>query len=300
MPSDLTPSEPADTHFPTKSKLSSSKAKKHDIPKGLWSRCPKCGQMLFKKELEQNLKVCAHCQYHFPMRARERVLSLIEDGAFHELDADMVSVDVLKFTDTMPYPVRLQKHQRSTGLKDAAVTGIGPMGEHRVALGVLDFHFIAGSMGSVVGEKVARLIETATDLKLPLVLICASGGARMQEGTFSLMQMAKTTAVLTRHAQAGLACICVLTDPTTGGVLASFATLGTLVVAEPGALIGFTGPRVFKDAAQTYLPPGFQTAEFLAERGLIDIIVPRRELKGRLCQFLSYLTTESKPAAGVL
>jgi acetyl-CoA carboxylase carboxyl transferase subunit beta len=198
-------------------------------------------------------------------------------------------VDMLKFTGVAPYTAKLESYQKSTSLKDAVCTGVGRIGKHRLALGVMDFGFLGGSMGSVVGEKLTRLIETATDKGLPLIIISTSGGARMYEGMFSLMQMAKTCAALAYHGKARLPYISVLTDPTYAGVMASFASVGDLILAEPGAMIGFAGPRVIKDTTQAELPPGFQTAEFLLEHGVIDAIVPRLELKARLAYYLDYL-----------
>ncbi len=283
--------------FVKKPKLVSSKSKKREIPEGLWTKCPKCSTMVFDKELDENFKVCTHCQYHFPISARERIHSLVETCTFQEMDADMTSVDVLNFTGAASYTSKLEKYQKSTGLKDAAITGIGKIGEHRSALGVMDFTFLGGSMGSVVGEKLTRLIEIATSKALPIILISTSGGARMYEGMFSLMQMAKTCGALAYHAQARLPYISVLTDPTMAGVMASFATVGDLILAEPGAMIGFAGPRVIKDTTQAELPPGFQTAEFLLAHGLIDAIVSRKEMKPRLIDYLNYLSAGQKHAA---
>ena len=278
------------TIFTKKPKLGSSKSKKKEIPEGLWTKCKKCGNMVFDKELDENLKVCPQCGYHFPIGARERIHSLVETCTFEELDADMMSVDVLNFTGVASYKSKLEKYQKSGALKDAVITGLCRIGEQRTALGVMDFAFLGGSMGSVVGEKLTRLIEKATEKRLPVVLISASGGARMYEGMFSLMQMAKTCGALAYHAKARLPYISVLTDPTTAGVMASYATVGDLIIAEPGAMIGFAGPRVIKDTTQAELPPGFQTAEFLLERGLIDAIVPRKEMKTRLVEYLGFLT----------
>jgi acetyl-CoA carboxylase carboxyl transferase subunit beta len=278
------------TSFVKKQKIATRKSKRREIPEGLWRKCPKCASMVFDKELDENLKVCSHCQHHFPIGARERIHSLVETCTFEEMDADMVSVDILEFTGLASYTSKLTKYQGSTGLKDAVVTGIGMIGEKRTALGVMDFSFLGGSMGSVVGEKLTRLIERATEKGLPLVIVSSSGGARMYEGMFSLMQMAKTCGALAYHAQAGLPFISVLTDPTTAGVMASFASVGDLILAEPGAMIGFAGPRVIKDTTQSELPPGFQTAEFLLDHGLIDAIVPRKEMKSRLIAYLSYMT----------
>jgi acetyl-CoA carboxylase carboxyl transferase subunit beta len=245
--------------------------------------------MVFDKELDENLKVCSHCQHHFPIGSRERIHSLVETCTFEEMDAKLESIDVLSFTGAASYTSKLEKYQRETGLKDAVITGIGKIGEHRAALGVMDFKFLGGSMGSVVGEKLTRLIEAATAKSLPVVIISTSGGARMYEGMFSLMQMAKTCAALAYHAKARLPYISVLTNPTTAGVMASYASVGDLIIAEPGAMIGFAGPRVIKDTTQAELPPGFQTAEFLLDHGLIDAIVPRKELKAKLISYLSFL-----------
>src|SRR6266705_2924749 len=285
------------TSFVKKPKLAAAKSKKREIPEGLWTKCPKCSTMVFDKELYENLKVCTHCQYHFPVSARERIHSLVETCTFEEMDANMTSVDVLNFTGAASYTSKLEKYQKSTGLKDAVITGIGKIGEHRSALGVMDFTFLGGSMGSVVGEKLTRLIEKATEKALPLILISTSGGARMYEGMFSLMQMAKTCAALAYHAKARLGYISVLTHPTTAGVMASYASLGDLILAEPGAMIGFAGPRVIKDTTQAELPPGFQTAEFLLDHGLIDAIVSRKEMKSRLIDYLDYMANgKTSPA----
>lgn len=284
------PGAPISSAFLKKPKIASSKSKKREIPEGLWTKCPKCEAMLYDKELDENLKVCQRCSHHFPIGARERIHSLVETCSFEEMDVGMDSVDVLKFTGVASYTAKLEAYQKSTGLKDAVVTGIGKLGSHRVALGVMDFSFLGGSMGSVVGEKLTRLIEVATAKGLPAIIISASGGARMYEGMCSLMQMAKTCAALAYHGKNGLPYISVLTNPTTAGVMASFASVGDLIIAEPAAMIGFAGPRVIKDTTQSELPPGFQTAEFLLEHGLIDAIVPRKEMKERLAYYLEYLT----------
>src|SRR5207249_982925 len=229
------------------------------------------------------------CGHQFPIGARERINALVETCSFEEMDAQMTSVDALRFTGVAAYTDKLQEYQKTTGLKDAVITGIGKVGGHRVALGVMDFVFLGGSMGSVVGEKLTRLIEAGTERALPVIIISTSGGARMYEGMFSLMQMAKTCGALAYHAKARLPYISVLTHPTTAGVMASYASVGDLIVAEPGAMIGFAGPRVIKDTTQAELPPGFQTAEFLVDRGLIDSKIPRKDLKARLVDYLSYL-----------
>jgi acetyl-CoA carboxylase carboxyl transferase subunit beta len=289
----LTP-PPAPTTQPTfvkKPKIASAaKSRKRDIPEGLWTKCPKCETMVFDKELDENLKVCPKCHFHFPIGARERIHSLVETCTFEEINADMTSVDVLGFTGVGTYTSKLVAYQKSTTLKDAVLTGFAKIGSHGVGLGVMDFSFLGGSMGSVVGEKLTRLIERATEKNLPVIIISTSGGARMYEGMFSLMQMAKTSAALAYHAKVRLPYISVLTHPTTAGVMASYASLGDLILAEPGAMIGFAGPRVIKDTTQAELPPGFQTAEFLLDHGLIDAIVPRQEMKEQLGEYLDYLT----------
>ena len=293
----VTPAPPPSgaTSFVKKPKLA-GKSKKREIPEGLWTKCLKCGSMVFDKELDENLKVCTSCGYHFTIGARERIHSLVETCTFEETDAEMTSVDILQFTGPASYISKLEKNRKTTGLKDAVITGLCKIGEHRTALGVLDFSFLGGSMGSVVGEKLTRLIEKATEKALPLIIISTSGGARMYEGMFSLMQMAKTCGALAYHAKACLPYISVLTDPTTAGVMASYASVGDLIIAEPGAMIGFAGPRVIKDTTQAELPPGFQTAEFLLDHGLIDSIVPRKEMKSRLIDYLNYLTVAQKEA----
>src|SRR5213078_2699444 len=287
----------SETTFAKKPKLGSTKSKKRDIPEGLWTKCPKCSTMIFDKELDDNLKVCAKCGHHFPIGARERINALVETCSFEEMDAQMMSVDVLKFTGVAAYADKLEGHQKSTGLKDAVITGVGKIDGYRVALGVIDFNFLGGSMGSVVGEKLTRLIEAATEKGLSLIIISASGGARMYEGMFSLMQMAKTCGALAYHANAKLPYISVLTHPTTAGVMASYASVGDLIIAEPGAMIGFAGPRVIKDTTQAELPPGFQTAEFLLDHGLVDAIVPRKEMKERLASYLDFMMSGRKEVA---
>src|SRR5512139_770885 len=288
------PPADANTTFAKKPKLPGRKSRKKDIPEGLWTKCPKCASMVFDKELDENLKVCLRCQHHCPIGARERIHSLVETCTFEEMDAEMTSVDVLNFTGVASYTSKLEGYQKSTGLKDAVITGIGKIGEHRAGLGVMDFGFLGGSMGSVVGEKLSRLIEKATEKTLALIIISTSGGARMYEGMFSLMQMAKTCAALAYHAKARLPYISVLTHPTTAGVMASFATVGDIIIAEPGAMVGFAGPRVIKDTTQAELPPGFQTAEFLLEHGLIDAIISRNEMKSQLIEYLNFLSNGQK------
>ncbi|MEY2411364.1 MAG: acetyl-CoA carboxylase carboxyl transferase subunit beta [Verrucomicrobiota bacterium] len=293
----VTPPPPQpETAFVKKPKLP-GKSKRKDIPEGLWTKCPKCETLVFDKELDENLKVCPKCSHHFAITARERIHSLVETCSFEEMDAEMSSVDILQFTGVASYKAKLEAYQKSTTLKDAVITGIGKIAGFRTALGVMDFSFLGGSMGSVVGEKLTRLIEAATDRGLPVIIISTSGGARMYEGMFSLMQMAKTCGALAYHARAKLPYISVLTHPTTAGVMASYASVGDLILAEPCAMIGFAGPRVVKDTTQAELPPGFQTAEFLLEHGLIDAIIPRTEMKERLAYYLEFLTAGRQPTA---
>jgi len=287
------------TAFTKKPKLGAAKPKdkKREMPEGLWTKCPACETMIFDRELDENLKVCSKCNHHFPIGSRERIHSLVETCTFEEMDAGMTSVDILNFKGASTYKSKLDAYKKNTMLKDAVVTGLCKIGDHRAALGVMDFDFLGGSMGSVVGEKLTRLIERGTEKALPVIIISSSGGARMYEGMFSLMQMAKTSAALAYHAQKNLPYISVLTHPTTAGVMASYASLGDLILAEPGAMIGFAGPRVIKDTTQAELPPGFQTAEFLMDHGLIDSIISRREMKTQLIKYLDFLTAGRKTAA---
>lgn len=262
---------------------------KRGVPEGLWRRCPGCQQTIFRKEVERRLGVCPECDYHWYVSARERIRQLIDEGTFEEWDADLWPADPLGFVDSKPYSQRLKDEQARTGLADAAVTGQGMIRGRRVAFGVTDSAFIMGSMGSVVGEKITRLIERATEHSLPLVIVSASGGgARMHEGMLSLMQMAKVSAALARFDQAGGLFISVLTNPTMGGVAASFASLGDLIFAEPKALIGFAGPRTIKATIRIELPKGFQTSEFLLEHGFIDRIVSRQNLKTEIARAIDY------------
>ncbi|WP_269538703.1 acetyl-CoA carboxylase, carboxyltransferase subunit beta [Cerasicoccus fimbriatus] len=265
---------------------STVRVKKKDIPAGLWTKCPESGEIVYNKELEENWMVVPKSGYHFQLKARRRAELLIDDGTFVEHDANLTSVDPLEFVDNKPYPQRIEAAQAKTGEKDALLSGTGELNGMPVSLAVMDFSFNGGSMGSVVGEKIARAIERATEGGMPVIIVCASGGARMQEGILSLMQMAKTSAALARHSEAGLPYIAVLTNPTMAGVMASFASLGDVIIAEPKALIGFAGPRVIKETTQQDLPSGFQTSEFLLEHGLVDQIVPRLEMKNRLSVLL--------------
>lgn len=265
------------------------KRPKRGVPEGLWFRCPGCGASIFRKEAEKLHNVCPQCEYHFYVSAAERIAQVLDEGTFEEWDAHLRSTDPLEFADTKPYRERLVAEQKRTGLSDAAVTGTGMIRARRVAFGVTDSAFIMGSMGSVVGERLTRLIEGATERKLPLIIISGSGGgARMHEGILSLMQMAKVSAALARYDRAGGLFISVLTNPTMGGVAASFASLGDLVFAEPKALIGFAGPRTIKATIRLELPKGFQTSEFLLEHGFIDRIMPRSRLKSEIARAIDY------------
>ena len=286
----VTPPGPTtETAFLTKPKLA-ARSKKREIPEGLWTKCPKCENLIYDKELDDNLKVCPKCGNHFPIGARERIHSLVETCSFQEMDVEMTSIDILKFTGAASYEAKLAAYRKKSPMvKDAVVTGIGRIGHHRVAIGVMDFSFLGGSMGSVVGEKLTRLIEDATLKGLPVVIFSSSGGARMYEGMFSLMQMAKTCGALAYLAKQRLPYISVLVDPCYAGVMASYASVGDLILAEPEAQIGFAGARVIKDTTQAELPPGFQTAEFLRDHGLIDEIIPRDKMKERLMSFLDYM-----------
>lgn len=274
-------------------------AKRVEIPEGLWTKCKACGEAVYTRELDQNLRICPKCGFHFPLGAWQRIASLVEQGSFQEMDSEMVSVDALKFTGVSAYSDKLRQNRAETGLKDAVVTGLGQMGAHRVGLAVMDFRFLGASMGSVVGEKITRVIEQSTKERIACIVVSASGGARMYEGMLSLMQMAKTSAALTRHGQARLPYVSVLTNPTYAGVMASFASLGDLIVAEPGALIGFAGPRVIKDTTQSELPRGFQTAEFLLDRGLVDLVIHRKQLKAELTNLLDYMAPAPQAVAAV-
>lgn len=258
-----------------------------EFPSHLWTQCPGCGEMLFNKQLVRNLNVCTSCEHHFRFGGRERIELLVDRGSFEEHDSEMTSADPLVFADSKPYPTRIEAARAKSGEQDAVITGFALIGEVPTAIASMDFDFIGGSMGSVVGEKITRVAERALAERRPLVIVSASGGARMQEGTIALMQMAKIVAALGRLADAGLPFVSVLTDPTTGGVLASYASLGDLIVAEPGALIGFSGARVTDQTIGEKLPTGFQRSEFVLEHGFIDQIVPRAQLRDRVAFFLT-------------
>ena len=261
--------------------------KTQEFPTHLWTQCPSCGEMLFNKQLERNHSVCKKCGHHFKLGALARIDLLADPKSFSETDADMVSSDPLGFVDSKPYPERIAAARAKSGHKDAVLTGDAQISGISVVLAVMDFEFMGGSMGSVVGEKLTRAAERALAEHKPLVIVSASGGARMQEGTIALMQLAKTVAAIARLDEAAIPFISVLTDPTTGGVLASFASLGDIVLAEPGALIGFSGARVTSETIGEKLPKGFQRSEFLLEHGFVDQVVPRTQLKERVAFFLN-------------
>jgi acetyl-CoA carboxylase carboxyl transferase subunit beta len=257
---------------------------------GLWVKCPGCRQPIYKPDLEANLRVCPKCQYHFKIGARERIELLLEPG-YELVDGGLRSTDPLNFTDVKPYKQRLRKAQQETGLDDAVLNALGQLGPHEVVLSAMEYSFIGGSMGAVVGETIARAVDRARITRKPLIVIAASGGARMMEGVVSLMQMAKISTALAQLDDARVPYICVLTDPTTGGVTASFAMLGDLNVSEPGALIGFAGPRVIEQTIRQKLPEGFQRAEFLLEKGFLDAVVHRKDLRTYLIRALEFLKT---------
>jgi len=264
------------------------RAKKKDIPEGLWLRCPGCEEMVYRKRVEENLHVCPECQYHFKIGARQRIALLADADSFEEYLPNLVSPDPLGFKDRKTYGERLAEAQRETNLYDAAVVGRAYIKGRPVVLGALDPNFIMGSMGSVVGEKIATAAEKATELAVPLVICSASGGARMQESVLSLAQMVKTSAAVGRLDRAGGLYISVMTNPTTAGVAASFAFLGDVIIAEPGAMIGFTGPRVIYQTIRQELPEGFQTAEFMLEHGFVDRITHRRDLRSEIAALIDY------------
>ena len=268
--------------------------KKVEIPKGLWEKCSNCGEVIHSLELSENQQVCPKCDHHLPISGHERISALLDPETFEELDADMLSVDTLEFKGMASYTERLRTYQKKTGLNDAFVGGLGKLEGRKVAVGVMDFQFLGASMGAVVGEKITRLVERATREKIGVVIFSASGGARMYEGMFSLLQMAKTCGALALHAEAKLPYISVLTHPTLGGVSASFATVGDVNIAEPKAMIGFAGPRVIRETTHQDLPPGFQTAEFLEKHGLVDMIVHRKKMRSTLIDLLNYTLQKQK------
>ena len=271
-----------------------SSARKKDIPQGLWLKCKGCGVIVYKEKLQENDNVCPDCQYHYPLTAQERIELLTDQESFEEIDANLSSLDPLEFAGGAIYPEKLEKSRAKSGMTDAIMCGTAALDKRDYCLGVMDFRFLGASMGSVVGEKVTRLTELATAKRNPLVIVTASGGARMYEGMLSLMQMAKTSGALAVHQDAGLPYIVIITHPTTAGVSASFASLGDVIVAEPGALVGFAGPRVIKQTTQSELPEGFQTSEFLMKHGFIDRVIPRNKLRHELSLFLEYFTGSLK------
>ena len=264
--------------------------KKRDIPQGLFQKCPGCSEVVHEIELVQNQRVCPRCDFHFAQSAKERIENLLDPESFVEMDAELKSVDTLRFQGMASYKDRLKKYQESTGLVDAVISGHGMIDGFKVAVAVMDFSFLAATMGSVVGERITRAIEYGTAKRSAVIIVAASGGARMYEGMLSLMQMAKTSGALARHAQERLPFISILTNPTTAGVMASFASLGDVILAEPKSMIGFAGPRVIKETTHQDLPEGFQTAEFLVEHGLIDLIVHRKKMRDQICHLLGYFS----------
>lgn len=261
-----------------------------EMPDGLWTKCDRCGEIIYKKQLEEQAYTCPKCNFHFRIGTAQYVKLLFDEGTFVETDTHIRSADPLQFVDTKPYTERLRDAYRRFGPSDALTIGHGSIGDLRISFGCMNFTFIGGSMGSVVGEKFVRAVRRSLQERMPLVMISASGGARMQEAAFSLMQMAKTSAALTELSDAGLPYISVITDPTTGGVSASFAMLGDIILAEPGALIGFAGPRVIEQTIRKKLPEGFQSAEFQLEHGFVDMIVHRKELRSTIIRLLRLLT----------
>lgn len=266
-----------------------SETKKKEIPDGLWLKCENCGEIIHRTILEQQFYTCQKCNFHFRIGSKEYISILLDEGTFKETDAKMKSKDILNFIDTKPYKQRIKESIAKTKLNDAVRTGTGKINGIDVAVACMDFGFIGGSMGSVVGEKVARITDKARKLKIPLIIVSASGGARMMEGAFSLMQLAKTNAKLAQLAKESIPYISILTDPTTGGVTASFAMMGDINIAEPGALIGFAGPRVIRQTIGKDLPPGFQRAEFQLEHGFVDMVVHRKEMKETITRLLKLL-----------
>ena len=270
-----------------------SKNRRGDIPEGLFQKCPGCNEVVSEIELNENLRVCPRCDYHFALSATDRIGNLLDARTFVEMDADLRSIDTLRFQGMASYKDRLKSYQERTGLTDAVISGHGMLDGYKVAIAVMDFGFLAATMGSVVGERITRVIEHGTDERAAVIIVAASGGARMYEGMLSLMQMAKTSGALARHADAKLPYISVLTNPTTAGVMASFASLGDVIVAEPKSMIGFAGPRVIKETTHQDLPKGFQTAEFLEEHGLVDMIVHRKKMRETISQLLGYFSSGS-------
>ena len=272
-----------------KPQYSTVTVKKKDIPKDLWTKCPKTGEIIYNRVLKENLMVVPNSGYHFPLKARDRIASMLDEGTFEEMDIGVYSLDPLEFNATSSYPEKLKQNQAKTKETDTVISGMGEMGGMPMSIAVMDFRFMAASLGSAAGEKITRAIERGVEKSCPVIIVSASGGARMQEGILSLMQLAKTSAALAKLSEAGLPYFSILTNPTTAGVMASYASLGDVIIAEPEALIGFAGPRVIKETTQQDLPEGFQTSEFLLERGLVDIIVPRLEMRDRMINLMKVL-----------
>jgi acetyl-CoA carboxylase carboxyl transferase subunit beta len=281
-----------------KEPLVSIKEPRTRMPEGLWIKCDSCKEIIYKQELERNLHVCPRCQHHFRISARSRIDLLVDPDSFQERHATLRSLDPLHFKDQKSYPDRIRAAQKATGMQDALLAGVATIGGYRVSICALEFAFMGGSMGSVVGEKVTRAVEEAVAERIPFIAAACSGGARMQESALSLMQLAKTSAALARLGQLRLPYIALLTDPTTGGVTASFAMLGDIAIAEPNALIGFAGPRVIQDTIRQELPAGFQRSEFLLNHGFLDMIVERRNLRPSLIQLLQFFCGPSASAPG--
>jgi acetyl-CoA carboxylase carboxyl transferase subunit beta len=264
---------------------------------GIFVKCPECDNPLYKRELTESLEVCTHCDYHFRYPARDRLEKLFDDGKYEELDPEISSADPLQFVDSKPYKDRIKQAKAVSGLAEALISGVGKVGDHLIYAGAMDMSFIGGSMGSAVGEKITRVIERALENRGGVIIFSASGGARMQEATLSLMQMGKISAALARLHEAGLPFISVLTDPTTGGVTASFAMLGDVILAEPKALVGFAGPRVIEQTIRQKLPKGFQRSEFLLEHGMVDLVVDRREMRNTIIRMLDFMMNTAKQTA---
>ena len=272
-----------------KPQYSTVTVKKKDIPKDLWTKCPKTGEIIYNRVLKENLMVVPNSGYHFPLKARDRIASMLDEGTFEEMDIGVYSLDPLEFNATSSYPEKLKQNQVKTKETDTVISGMGEMGGMPMSIAVMDFRFMAASLGSAAGEKITRAIERGVEKSCPVIIVSASGGARMQEGILSLMQLAKTSAALAKLSEAGLPYFSILTNPTMAGVMASYASLGDVIIAEPEALIGFAGPRVIKETTQQDLPEGFQTSEFLLERGLVDIIVSRLEIRDRVINLMKAL-----------
>ena len=280
--------------FKKKPETVSTKESKLKVPDGLWVKCDNCKEIIYKLEVERNLKVCPKCNYHFRIGAKERLALIIDEGSFKEYDARLHPIDPLNFRDLKSYRERVREAKKATGMNEAVLCGMAKIGGFPVSICSFEFSFLGGSMASVVGEKITRAIERAVKERSPLIIISCSGGARMQEGVLSLMQMAKTSAALAKLGKAGQLFISILTDPTTGGVTASFAMLGDIIIAEPKALIGFAGPRVIEQTIRQELPPGFQRAEFLLEHGMIDLIVDRKSMRDLLIKLLDFFRPQPK------